>query len=100
QEHPPLFFRTAVFAAVLRSPQGQNHRTRPLGQQPLQVDLAVDVVEPQFDQWRALLDQVLVFRDHVAMATASDTYANHGQRTSVVDSAAANCGPSPAVALS
>jgi hypothetical protein len=32
QEHPPLFFRTAVFAAVLRSPQGQNHRTRPLGQ--------------------------------------------------------------------
>ena len=49
----------------------------PLGQQPLEVHLAVDVIQPQLDQLGALLDEVLVLGDHVPVAAAADADAEH-----------------------
>ena len=65
-------------AAVALAAAGDDHRRGPIGQQPLQVHFAVDVVQPQLDQLGALLDQVAMLGDHVAVTAAGDADANHG----------------------
>ena len=78
QQHQPSLRAAVVLAAVLLAANGDDHRAGPVGQHALQIDLAVDVIEPQLDELGTLLDQVLVLGDHVAMAAAADADANHG----------------------
>ncbi len=80
QQHAALLFAAAVLAAVVRPPAGDDHGAGPIGKQTLEVDVAVDVVQPQFDQLGALVDQMLVFRDDVPMTAAADADANHRSR--------------------
>ena len=56
---------------VMMTGQGRSASTR------LQVDLAVDVVQPQLDQLGPLFDQVLMLGDDVTMPATADTDANH-----------------------
>ena len=76
----PLLFAAGPLAAVVLAAAGDDHRRRAIGQQSLEVHLAVDVVEPQLDQLRPLLNQVPMLGDHVAVAAAGDADANHGWR--------------------
>ena len=78
QEELPLLLRAGPFAAVGRAAAGDDHGAGPIGEQPLDVDGPGDVVQPQFDQLGPLLGKVPVFGDHVTMAAAADTDANHG----------------------
>jgi hypothetical protein len=59
---------------------GDDHRRGAVGQQAPQVHFAVDVVQPQLDQFGSLLDQVSMLGDHVAVAAAGNADANHGRR--------------------
>ncbi len=77
QQQLPLLLRARPFAAVGRAAAGDDHRAGPIGEQPLEVDVPVDVVQSQFDQLGPLLDQVPVFGDHVPMPAAADADANH-----------------------
>ena len=81
QHHLPLVFGAAPFAAVGFAPNGNHYRARPLAQQPLQIHLPVDVVQPQFDQLRALSNQVTMLGDHVPMPPAADGNTNHEKRS-------------------
>ena len=78
QEKLPLFLRALPLAAIRWAAAGDDHRARPIGKQPLEIDRPVDIVQPQFDQLGPLLGKVPVFSDHVTVAAAADTDANHG----------------------
>ena len=56
---------------------GDNHRTGPIGHQAFHVHFAVDVIQTQLHQSSPLLDQVSVFRNHVAMTAAAYADADH-----------------------
>ena len=58
---------------VITTGQGRSATSR------LQVHVAVDVVQAQFDQLGALLDQVPMFRDHVPVPAAANADANHNE---------------------
>ena len=58
---------------------GDHDRAGPIGHQPPDVHLAVDVVQSQFDQLRALVDQVPMFRNDVPVPAATNADANHGR---------------------
>ena len=60
-----------------------DHRAGPVGHQPPQVHVAVDVVQPQFDQPGALVDQVPVLGDHVSVPAAANADADHGEGVGV-----------------
>ena len=49
----------------------------PLGGQPLEIDLPVDVIQPQLDELGPLAYQVTMLRNDVPVAAAADGDANH-----------------------
>ena len=81
QQHDPRFFTAVVLAAVLLAADGDDHRAGPVGQDAFQIDLAVDVIQPQLDKLRPLLDQMLMFGENVAMPPAGDADTDHIFRT-------------------
>ena len=78
QQHQPLLFGAGPFAAVALAATSHHYRRRPVDQQSLEIDVAVDVIEPQLHQLGTLLHQVAVLGDHVAMAAACNADTNHG----------------------
>ena len=85
QQQQPLLLAAGELPAVDRAAAGDDHRAGPVGHQPPQVHLAVDVVQPQFDQLGALVDQVPMFGNHVPMPAAANADANHGEGRGVGD---------------
>ena len=77
QQELTLLLRAGPFAAVGRAAAGDDHGARPIGKQATDVDGPADIVQTQFDQLGPLLGKVPVFGDHVTMAAATDTDANH-----------------------
>src|SRR5690606_3144092 len=51
-------------------------------EEPLQIHIAANEVEPELNQARSLFDQVGMFGDHMLMAAAADADANHGVASS------------------
>ncbi len=56
EQQDPLLFAADELAAVGAAAAGDNHRTGPVGHQPPQVYVAVDVVQAELDQFRSLVD--------------------------------------------
>ena len=79
QQHQALIFAAGEFSPVRGAAAGDDDRAGPVGDQPLDVRLAVDVIDAEFDELGALLDEVAVFGDDVAMAAAADADADHGR---------------------
>ncbi len=77
QQQPALLLAAGELPAVGGPAASDDHRAGPVGHQPLQVHLAVDVVQPQFDQTGALVDQVPILGDHVPVPAAANADANH-----------------------
>ncbi len=73
-----MLFRAGPFAAITLSPAGDDDGTRPIVQEPLEIDLTVNVVEAELDELGALADKVLLLGDHVPMTATGNAYANHG----------------------
>ena len=59
--------RTTIAAQGLRS----------VREQAPEIDLAVDVVESQFNELSTLLDQVTMLGNHMPVTTSTDTDADH-----------------------
>ena len=85
QQQQPLILAAGKLPAVDGPAAGDDHRARPVGHQPPQVHLAVDVVQPQFDQLGALVDQVPMLRNHVSVPAAANADADHGEGRGVRD---------------
>ncbi len=79
EEHEPLRLGLGPFSAVAFAAAGDHDRAGAVGQQSLDVDLAVDVVESEFDELRPLFGEVAMLGDHVAVTSAADTNADHGE---------------------
>ena len=62
-----------------------DYRRGAVVQHPLQVDLTADVIEPELDEFRPLLGQVLVLGNDVSMTAPADADADHGERKSQKD---------------
>ena len=77
QEHQALVFAAGEFSPIGGPAAGDDDRAGPVGDQPLDVRFAVDVVDAEFDELGALLDEVAVFGDDVAMSAAADADADH-----------------------
>ena len=83
EHHATHFQCTPSLARILLADAGAREnlaslRQVVLGGEPLEIDLAVDVIQPQLDELGPLADQVAMLGDHVPMAAAADGYANHG----------------------
>jgi hypothetical protein len=77
QEHLPRFFTPRPFASVHLTPAGNHDWPRPIREQAPQVHFAVDVIQPQLYELRALLDQVTMLGNDVPVPTSPDAYADH-----------------------
>ncbi len=77
QEQLPGLLGSRPATAVGLSAAGDDDRARPVGQEALEVYIAVDVIQPKLDELRTALDEVLVLGNHVPVTTAADTDAEH-----------------------
>ena len=79
QQHQSGLFEVGEFSAVTLPPTGHDYRAGSVVEQSLDVDAAMDVVQAQFDQFGALVDQVTMFGDYVPVTAASDANTDHGK---------------------
>ncbi len=75
-----LRFYTEVLGFVKKTdvPAGDDRRRGPAGNQPLDIHHPPNVVQPQLDEFGALLDEVAVLGDRMPVSPAPDADANHG----------------------
>ena len=70
-------FISGILAPILLSATSGNHRSWSFAEQLPEVDVAFNVIQSQFHQFGTLSYKVLVFCNHVSMATAPNRYTNH-----------------------
>ena len=78
EQQLPFRFRSGESPAVAFPSARHDDGTRPVLKQSLDVDRSANVIQPNLDKLSALFGQVSMFGDDMAMATAGDADANHG----------------------
>jgi hypothetical protein len=80
QKHQPLLLGAGVLAAVPLAANGHHHGRGPVLQEPCQVHFALQVIEAQLNELRALFHEVPVLGDHRAVPPAANAHADHAVR--------------------
>ncbi len=77
QQHQTRFLAPFPLSLVVGAAAGGDDWADPVTHQAFQVDLATDIVEPDFNQIGSLLYQMSMFRHYMFMAATGNTYTNH-----------------------
>ena len=77
QQHQPLLLVADPLAAIDLATAGNKHGAGPLIQQPLEIHVAGDPIQPQFDEPSPRFHQVLMLGKHVPMPTPTNADTDH-----------------------
>ena len=80
EEHEAGLFGLLPAAAVGDPAAGHDDRAGPLRKEPFRLHRALEVIEPQFDEWHAVLREMAVLCNDVSMPASADADADHGCR--------------------
>lgn len=80
EQHQPLLLALVPLAAILLATAGDDDRTGPIRNKPLQIHGPHDVIDAQFNELGALFRQMLMLGDHHLVPAAANTYCNHSNR--------------------